>query len=114
MDENYRVPDEIDAEESPSLTEEEYNFAQEYTDEELEKKDVMADLKVQSFVGGSSARENLSLIPKENLPLKCSLQESDRETILCGLEHVISRTHMEKVWECIWRRWQYLMEGSFV
>ena len=36
MDENYRVSDEIDIEESSSLTEEEYNFAQEYTDKKLE------------------------------------------------------------------------------
>ena len=38
MDENYRIPDEIDTQKTPSLTEEEYRAAQEYTDKKLEQE----------------------------------------------------------------------------
>ena len=67
----------------------------------------MADLNVQSFVGGKSLFENLTLIPKEKMPRFRRLEESDKGVIFDGLEGVLSEAHIEKAWEILWKRWNY-------
>ena len=71
------------------------------------KFDAMADLNVQSFVGGKSLFENLTLIPKEKMPRFRRLEESDKGVIFDGLEGVLSEAHIEKAWEILWKRWNY-------
>ena len=76
------------------------------SDEAVKKFDVMADYDVQSFVGSRSAFDNLSLIPKDKRPKLRTLQERDMEVILKDLDEAISREHLEKIRDMIWRRWQ--------
>ncbi|MBQ9642759.1 MAG: hypothetical protein IJV26_01830 [Lachnospiraceae bacterium] len=76
------------------------------SEDDLEKEDVMADKKVQCFVGSHSALDNLHLIPAGQYPRLNSLKESDRSFILEGLEDVLSRRRLDYTWEMIWRRWQ--------
>jgi hypothetical protein len=68
---------------------------------------VMEDKPVQCFVGTNSTMENLRLIPKQNLPRFNPLRESNREYMFAGLETVLSRIHIDKIWEMIWKRWKY-------
>lgn len=68
---------------------------------------VMEDKPVQSFVGSRSAQENLKLIPAGRKPLLWPLQESDREFIFEGLDTVLPQIWRDKIWEMIWKRWNY-------
>ncbi|MGN1142353.1 MAG: hypothetical protein ACI4TF_14235 [Oliverpabstia sp.] len=77
------------------------------TEDELGKADAMADCRVQCCVGTGSTTENLKLIPKDKLPKVNTLKESDKNYIMDGLEHVMPEAWREKIWEMIWRRWQY-------
>lgn len=74
--------------------------------EALEKENVMADKPVQSFVGSRSAYENLKLIPADKLPVLNSLKESDKETVVGGLEEALDQKWLDKIWDMIWERWQ--------
>lgn len=69
--------------------------------------DVMQDKRVKCFVGSQSVRENLRLIPASKMPLLHPLQSSDRVLIMDGLDPILPRLWQDKIWEMIWRRWQY-------
>ena len=77
------------------------------TEEEIEKFDVMADLKVQCFVGSRSAQENLKLIPATEIPKLNPLQESDKAVLMDSLEGIVPQMLQDKIWDMIWRRWCY-------
>lgn len=76
-----------------------------YTEESLPKMDVLADKAVQCFVGSHSALENLTLIPKDQLPVLNALKETDRDILFDGLDAVLSHEWLDKIWEMIWGRW---------
>ena len=77
------------------------------TEEAIQAFDVMADLPVQCCVGSRSAKENLKLIPADQLPDLHPLQERDRAFLMDGLDGVISQTLQDQIWEMIWTRWCY-------
>lgn len=77
------------------------------TNEDLSKIDVMDDKKVQSFVGSSSATENLKLIPTEHLPILIPLKQSDKDLLFEDLENIISIELQNKIWEMLFKRWKY-------
>lgn len=78
-----------------------------HSDEEISKADVMEDKAVQCFVGSRSTMGNLALIPKEKMPSLRALTEKDRAYLLNGLDGIMSKQWQDKVWEMIWKRWQY-------
>jgi hypothetical protein len=67
--------------------------------------DPLADMPVQSFLGTHSARENLKLIPGEELPVFNKLRESDRGALFEGLDEATTPLWRERVWQMIWGRW---------
>ncbi|HPF86992.1 MAG TPA: hypothetical protein PK537_02925 [Candidatus Limiplasma sp.] len=69
--------------------------------------DVMADRKVQSFVGSQSAQANLQLIPHDQLPAFRPLREADKMALLAGLEAVLSQPLRDKIWDMLWKRWRF-------
>ena len=69
--------------------------------------DVMQNWAIQCFVGSRSAQENLKLIPPDALPSLNLLKESDRETILSGLNSVLPQPWLDKIWDMIDRRWKF-------
>ena len=73
----------------------------------IDKIDVMEDKPVQCFVGSRSAQENLKLIPKDKLPKINKLKESDQAYLFEGLDNIMPQCWQNKVWEMIWKRWQY-------
>lgn len=75
------------------------------TQEQFATFDVMKDLPCNNYIGSRSTWENLKLIPSEKMPKLNSLQESDREIIMEGLEDIIPQVLQDKIWEMIWKRW---------
>ena len=75
------------------------------TEEELAQFDVMKDLRVQCFAGGSSAWENLKLIPKGSRPVLGLLKAEDKSRLFDGLEDALPEAWREKIWDMIWMRW---------
>ena len=69
------------------------------------KYDVMADKRVNNYIGSGYTWENLKLIPKEKLPKLNVLKESDKSVLMHGLDGIISQTLQDKIWEMIWKRW---------
>lgn len=67
--------------------------------------DPLADLPVQSFFGTHSVRENLKLIPGEELPTFNKLRESDRGALFEGLDEATTPLWRERIWQMIWGRW---------
>ena len=67
--------------------------------------DVMKDLPVQSFIGSSSTRRNLELIPPAEFPKVGQLYEEDRRALFDGLEQATAPAWRDAVWSMIWQRW---------
>ena len=76
-----------------------------YSEEQIEKFDVMEDKPCQNFIGSRSTFENLRLIKDKKSIFKKHLKESDRNILFEGLEEVISNKHRDKIWEMIYSRW---------
>ncbi|MCR5523964.1 MAG: hypothetical protein K6F64_10115 [Clostridia bacterium] len=72
---------------------------------DIEKYDVLDEKKVQCFVGGNSAKDNLALIPKDKLPVFNTLRLSDKEILISDFDGIVSFELLEKIWDMIWKRW---------
>lgn len=77
------------------------------SDDEINSYDVMEDRRVQCFVGSNSTKYNLGLIDKDKLPILNKLSEKHKTEIFLDLDEIISCSLKEKIWEMIWRRWNY-------
>jgi hypothetical protein len=78
-----------------------------YSEDEIDKVNVMEDKPVQCFVGSKSAFDNLKLIPTDLIPVLNPLKESDKELLFADLNSIISLKYQDKIWEMIWTRWKY-------
>lgn len=76
--------------------------------EDIAAFDVMADLPVQSYLGTSSARANLDLVPRHEFPRLSPLCEEDKHALFDGLEAATTAQWRNAVWSMIWGRWQSL------
>ena len=74
-------------------------------DNQVESFDVMGDKRCNNYIGSQSTWENLKLIPAEKMPVLNPLSENDRQTIMEGLDGVISQALQDKIWDMIWKRW---------
>ncbi|MBR1598250.1 MAG: hypothetical protein IJ661_04945 [Lachnospiraceae bacterium] len=74
---------------------------------ELEEFDIMRDVKIQSFVAGCSANDNLSLVPVKIMRQIGNLDRNSESELFEGLEGIISNRYREKMWDMIWKRWQH-------
>ena len=75
------------------------------SDDAIDAFDGMEDRPIQSYLGSTSALENLKLIPADELPRFNRLQESDRAVLMEGLDNVISAKLQDAIWNMIWNRW---------
>ena len=78
-----------------------------HSEQEVEVFDAMADLPVQSFVGSRSLFHNLELIPNDRLPVFRRLDQRDQDYIFNDLEDCLPASYKAKIWEIIWKRWEY-------
>ena len=76
-------------------------------EKKIDKFDVMEDKPIQCFVGSRSSVNNLSLIPPDKMPEIRKVKVEDREFLFAGLENIIGNALREKIWEMIWKRWEY-------
>ncbi len=59
----------------------------------------------ESYLGSTSALENLKLIPTDGLPRFNRLRENDRAVLMEGLDDVISAKLQDAIWNMICKRW---------
>lgn len=76
-----------------------------YSDEEIEKFNILEDKPCQNFIGSRSSFENLSLVAEKNTIFQSKLKLADRETLFKDLTLVLSKVHQEKIWDMLWARW---------
>ena len=75
-------------------------------DAEVMDFEAMKDIKVQSFFGSNSLFENLKMVPISYL--KKLPSGLDRTEIFEGLDGIMSPKVLNKIWEILSRRWEYL------
>lgn len=73
----------------------------------LSETNVMEDKRVQCFVGSSSAKNNLGLIPLNKQPKLNPITPESKNYLLDGLDGIISKLRQERIWDMIYQRWQY-------
>lgn len=72
---------------------------------DIEKYDILEDKKCQNFIGGYSCFENLSLLG-EKPTFDNKLTELDKGFIFDGVDGILSKNHIEKIWDMIWERYK--------
>lgn len=79
-----------------------------YGDEKmLEDTDVMRDFPVNNYIGAKSLEFNLTFIPKDyDLGIN-ALKQEDKDYIFKDIDKILSKKHIDKLWEMIWKRWCY-------
>lgn len=76
------------------------------TDEDAKKYDPLEDKKVQSFIGGSSVRENLKLFPKRDFYDIGMPDKKKIERIMQGLIEPLGKVRFEAIFKMIKLRWK--------
>ncbi len=79
-----------------------------YQDEsKISKVEPLKDIEANNFIGSRSLKYNLQLLPKGyRLPNK--LLTEHRNYILNGLEVCLSPNHLNKIWQFVYTRFQYV------
>lgn len=78
----------------------------------LRAYDPMQDVVANNYVGSESLFDNLRLI--ENPVLVSPLNERDRGRIFHDLSLAVSREHLDKIWQIIMHRYQYLVAQGYI
>ena len=76
-----------------------------YTEDEIEKFDIYADRPCQNFIGSRSTYDNLKLIEKKRNIFAGKLKVQDKEMLFKDLDGVLTKRHIDKIWEMLWSRW---------
>lgn len=78
-----------------------------YTDEEAASFDIIEDKRCQNYIGSSSCLNNLELIQNKSSVFSGSLTSDDKARIFEGLEDVLSPIFTNRIWEMIYKRYEY-------
>ncbi len=82
-------------------------FYQCQSEKDYETLHIDEEKRVQCFFTNSStARDNLCLIPKTQLPRLGKLVESDKKRLFMDLEDCLDSRLMDAIWNMIWRRYK--------
>ncbi len=76
-----------------------------YNEREIKAFDITADKPCQNYIGSRSTLENLSLVKRKGQLFSGKLTQESKEILFEDLQDVISKEHMDKIWEMIWTRW---------
>ena len=68
--------------------------------------DVSEDKRCQNFIGSYSCYENLNLIENKKKIFSRKLKESDKSVLLEDLQGILSETHLDAIWNMIYKRYQ--------
>lgn len=77
-----------------------------HQEDEVRKVNVLEEKQVQCFVGSRNTKENLLLIPPDQLPRLNRLSEGHRDMIMEDLEEALPAVWRDKIWEMLMRRYQ--------
>ena len=72
----------------------------------VRKFDILEDRAVNNFICSKSLEYNLQLLPKGQKFFAGELKEEHKEILMEGMEQVLSKEYLEKIWEMIWERWK--------
>ncbi len=75
-------------------------------DDDARSFDVMKDLRCNNFIGSFSCRDNLDLISTGNKYFEGMLTPSHKSVLFDGLEKVLSKIFIDKIWELIYERYK--------
>ena len=75
------------------------------TDKEIDNYDIYEDKRCQNFIGGFSCYDNLSLI-NDKKQFAGKLNENDKTLIFEDLDGVLSKQHIDKLWDMIYSRYK--------
>ena len=78
--------------------------------ENVRKFDILEDRAVNNFIGSKSLEYNLQLLPKGQKFFAGELKEEHKEILMEGMEQVLSKEYLEKIWKMIWERWNRYVE----
>lgn len=67
--------------------------------------DVMEDKPCNNYIGSRSTWNNLNYIPVGKMPVINRLKLNHKQTLMEGLDGIISQVLQDKIWEMIWKRW---------
>ena len=76
------------------------------TEEDYKYFDVKKDIPCNNFIGSKSCEDNLKLIKDKQSVFANKLKESDKKRIFNGLEGVLSKTLINKIWDMIYTRYK--------
>lgn len=74
--------------------------------------DVMADYPVNNYIGERSLYSNLGLVTRKVRVNK--LNKSDRSAVFYGMYDLLPRIYLDKIWELLWSRYNYLLERGYI
>lgn len=78
--------------------------------ESVRKFNILEDRVVNNFVGSKSLEYNLRLLPEGRKFFKGELRIEHKKELLKGLDRVLPKEHLEKIWEMLWGRWKRYVE----
>ena len=77
------------------------------SEEEIRDFDVSIDKPCQNYIGSKSTLENLALINKKETVFHKKLTVESKEILFEDIDKIISREHIDKIWNMLWMRWNY-------
>ena len=75
-------------------------------EKEIKAFDIMEDKRCQNFIGGYYCFENLGFIKDKGKVFSNELSLTDRAYIFEDLEGIISKEHIDKIWNMIYERYK--------
>ncbi|MCR4903772.1 MAG: hypothetical protein K6A23_13000 [Butyrivibrio sp.] len=77
------------------------------SDKEALSFNIMQDRQCNNFIGSFSCCENLQLIDKNNKPLSYKLKKDDKKILFDGMDDILSKAFLDKIWEMIYERFLF-------
>lgn len=77
-----------------------------YSEEMVNRFDVLEDKRCQNFIGGYSCYENLNLIADKQRVFANKLKDSDKDIIFADLQGILSATYLDTIWDMINKRYK--------
>ncbi|MCR5667164.1 MAG: hypothetical protein K6G01_10065 [Eubacterium sp.] len=75
-------------------------------DKSVAEFDVLEDKRCQNFIGSQSCLDNLQLISDKKSVFTNELKASDKDTLLNGLDGILSKALLDKIWNMIYERYR--------
>ncbi len=75
--------------------------------EEIQAFDIDSDRPCQNYIGSRSTLENLSLIKDKGSIFSGKIIQNSKDYIFEDLHDILTEEHIEKIWNMLYKRWNY-------